>query len=244
MRYLLPNSILFPHKIKIFPSGPASGNKETLIEMVKSGMRIARLNFSHGDHTTHGKTVQLLKDVQKETQIPFAIALDTKGPEIRTGMIKGDGKICKIQSGTKVQICNDKTKFKECSPEFIYIDYPSVQSIPVGQSLFIDDGLLQFKVEKKVDDKTIECKAMNDGDLGCQKGVNLPNFNSGLPAMTEKDKSDLKFGVEQGVDMIFASFIRSKAHVVEMKAYLKECGDSTNAIAIIPKIENHEGLEK
>jgi len=227
--------------------GPASSTEEKLTAMLQSGMRIARLNFSHGDHESHGKTIKLLKELRAKLNRPFAIALDTKGPEIRTGDLdseKSGGKpTVEVVKGSEITFTNDRTHFGKCSANFIYCDYPSLDQMEVGQLIYIEDGLMQFKVAKKVDAHTLMCTAMNGGDLGSRKGVNLPNVKVNLPAMTEQDKKDLAFGVQQGVDMIFASFIRSAEHVREIKAHLKQAGDEKNKIAIIPKIENQEGLD-
>jgi len=227
--------------------GPASANEEKLTEMLKSGMRIARLNFSHGDHESHAKTISLLKNLREKLSRPFAIALDTKGPEIRTGDLdaaKSEGKpTVAVVKGSEVKFTNDKANFGKCAPNFIYCDYPALDKLEVGQYIYIEDGLMQFQVTQKVDGNTLICKAMNGGDLGSRKGVNLPNVKVELPAMTEQDKRDLAFGVKQGVDMVFASFIRSAEHIREMKAHLKREGDADNKIAIIPKIENQQGLD-
>jgi len=223
--------------------GPACDSPEKLTEMLNAGMRIARLNFSHGDHESKAKLIKKLKDLRSSTGKPFAIALDTKGPEIRTGDLKDkSSKTIPIKIGSTVTLTNEISKYSECTSDFIYFDYAGVKSLPVGTSIFIDDGLLQLKVEKKVNDSTLECKAINSGNLGSRKGVNLPNVSVDLPAMTDKDKKDLKFGVEHSVDMVFASFIRSLKHVQEMREYLRECGDKQGEIHIIPKIENSEGL--
>jgi len=222
--------------------GPACDNKETLREMLLAGMRIARLNFSHGSYESHGKIITMLKELRTEMKRDFAIALDTKGPEIRTGDIKSGAKTVPIVSGSEVVMSNDAAKFGDCASDFLYCDYPALGQLTVGASVFIEDGLLQLKVESIVDEHTIKCRALNASDLGSRKGVNLPNVDVALPAMTERDMADLAFGVTQGVDMVFASFIRSKAHVVEMREFLKAKGDEHNEILIVPKIENSEGL--
>ena len=128
--------------------GPASSTKEKLTEMLNSGMRVARLNFSHGDHSSHGKTIAMLKELRQELAIPFAIALDTKGPEIRTGDLKDGVKAVPIKSDQKITFSNNKAKFGECTAEFVYCDYPALGKLTEGTSIFVDDGNLQFKVTK------------------------------------------------------------------------------------------------
>ncbi|MEN2495420.1 MAG: hypothetical protein MHMPM18_000053 [Marteilia pararefringens] len=223
--------------------GPACSNEETLLSMVESGMRIARLNFSHGDHEAHSKTIKLLEKVRAKSGREFAIALDTKGPEIRTGDVSSSNGSVELKADSLITFTNDIAKYSSCTHELIYIDYPSLNSLNVGQHIFIEDGLMRFEVTKKVNKNTLECKTLNGGQLGNKKGVNLPGVKVELPSMTDKDKADLEFGAKQNVDMIFASFIRSKEHVLEMKAWLKEKGDNKGEIMIIPKIENEEGLE-
>ena len=127
-----------------------------LTEMLNAGMRIARLNFSHGDHESKAKLIKKLKDLRSSTGMPFAIALDTKGPEIRTGDLKDNSsKTIPIEIGSTVTLTNEISKYSECTSDFIYFDYAGVKSLPVGTSIFIDDGLLQLKVEKKGNNKLL-----------------------------------------------------------------------------------------
>jgi len=225
--------------------GPASSTEETLTEMVRSGMRIARLNFSHGDHASHRHTIDMLKALRTKLRRPFAIALDTKGPEIRTGTIdpSASSGTVSIARDSTVTFTNDVALSGKCCASRIYCDYAALDKLGVGNFIYVEDGLMQFRVTEKVDAHSVRCVALNGGELGSKKGVNLPNVKVELPAMTEQDKRDLKLGVEEGVDMIFASFIRSAEHCRQMRQYLHDCGDKEDSIYIIPKIENHEGLD-
>ena len=206
-------------------------------KLVQSGMDIARFNFSHGDHEEQKMRMDMLKKIRDEEGKPIAILLDTKGPEIRTGILK-DGKKVMLQAGnvftlSTEDIVGDETKTS--------ITYPGlVADVQVGSTILIDDGLIELKVKEKRDTEIV-CKIVNGGELGERKGVNVPNVPVRLPAITDKDRDDLRFGVEQKVDFIAASFVRNAECILEIKAFLKECG--APYIPVIAKIENAEGIK-
>ncbi|KAH9511184.1 hypothetical protein DERF_009656 [Dermatophagoides farinae] len=227
--------------------GPASRDVQTLVEMIKSGMNIARMNFSHGTHEYHKatidnvrKAIEIVSTEKGLPEFPVAIALDTKGPEIRTGIVDstvvgGDIELIKV----KLTVNDDHRN--HCTSKMIYIDYKNiVKIIQIGSRVFIDDGLISLIV-REIGADHLMCEIENGGSIGSTKGVNLPGTAVDLPALSEKDKSDLRFGVEQGVDMIFASFIRNASAVREIRCLLTESGDSN--IKIISKVENHEGVK-
>jgi len=219
--------------------GPKTGTVEKLTELRAAGMNVMRLNFSHGSYEFHGGLIANLREsCRKVAGPPVAIALDTKGPEIRTGILaEGD---VKLVIGDELTFHMDISWFEKGNKTDVYCDYKNLPKVIKNDDIiFIDDGLLSAKVVAKGDDwvKTI---IMNNGLLGSRKGCNLPNVNVDLPALSEKDKSDLKWGVEQGVDMIFASFIRKASDVAEIRATLGEAGKK---VKIITKIENHEGVQ-
>jgi len=225
--------------------GPASQKPEMLEQMMGAGMNIARLNFSHGTYEYHSTTIKNVReDVDSYSKklgfkYALAIALDTKGPEIRTGLNADKGDISLVR-GEKIKITTNRDWFEKGSKDQIYADYPNmVKVLNAGDRIFIDDGLVSLVVEG-VDGDTLDCSIENGGKLGSQKGVNLPNVPVDLPAVSEKDKSDLLFGVEQGVDMIFASFIRDGTALDEIRSILGEAGKN---IKIISKIENQQGLQ-
>ncbi|CAK9298578.1 unnamed protein product [Gordionus sp. m RMFG-2023] len=221
--------------------GPACKDLEMLKKMIKSGMNVARMNFSHGTHEYHAGTIKLVREAiaSFDPPAPVAIALDTKGPEIRTGMASG-GEIVLV-AGDPIKISTDKAHFENGTKDQIYMDYVNLPKvISPDHKIFIDDGLLSLKVVKVHPDKgTVECVVENGGKLGSQKGVNLPGVPVDLPAVSERDKLDLLFGVQNKVDMIFASFIRDAQGVNDIRAVM---GDSGRDIKIIPKIENHQGI--
>ncbi|KAJ8036681.1 Pyruvate kinase PKM [Holothuria leucospilota] len=222
--------------------GPASRSVETLKTMIKNGMNVARLNFSHGDHEYHAGTIKNVREAEESFDFCpcIGIALDTKGPEIRTGLLAGGGSAeVELVAGEKIRVTLDD-KFKESgTKEQIYVDYKNMcKVLEEGSTIFLDDGLIALEVES-LGDNFLDCKIVNGGSLGSRKGVNLPNADVDLPALSEKDKKDLQFGVQQGVEMVFASFIRKPEDVREVK---KELGEEGKHIQIISKIENQEGV--
>ena len=215
--------------------GPNTNSEDTMRALVRNGMDIARFNFSHGDHEEQKFRMDMLKRIREEEGKPIAILLDTKGPEIRTGVLK-DSKKVHLKEGetftlTTTECVGDETK--------TYITYEGlVNDVQIGSTILIDDGLIELKVKDKGNDEIV-CKVINGGELGEKKGVNVPNVPVRLPAITEKDRDDIKFGVEQGVDFIAASFVRNAACIEEIKHLLWEHGSD---IPVIAKIENAEGI--
>jgi pyruvate kinase len=199
------------------------------------------MNFSHGDYEWHQRVVDTARKTEaRNPMIPLAVALDTKGPEIRTGLMKEGLSEIRLEMGTQVTITTDDEFKTSCDEKRIWLDYVNLTKvIKEGDLIYIDDGLVSLKVKKIVDDKNLETEVINTGVIGSRKGVNLPDVNVDLPALSEKDKKDLAFGVKNDVDMIFASFIRKKADIEEIRAVL---GEEGKAVKIIAKIENHEGV--
>ncbi|KAK6027737.1 Pyruvate kinase, barrel domain protein [Ostertagia ostertagi] len=201
--------------------GPACNNVEMLREMIDQGMNIARLNFSHGSHEEHAKTIAMIREAAKDHIDPVAIALDTKGPEIRTGMLHG-GKEVILNQGDTIYLSTDPRLKDSSTATTLYVDYQNLPKVvQVGGRIFIDDGLISLAI-KEVGTDSVMCEIENGGVLGNRKGVNLPGTTVDLPAVTEKDKADLLFGVEQNVDIIFASFIRNAEGVREIRRVLGE----------------------
>jgi len=218
--------------------GPASDSKETMREMLRAGMNMMRLNFSHGSYEEHGERIKAFREVKKELGIRAAIMLDNKGPEIRTMTLEG-GRDVRIVAGQEFIITTDKTLVG--NSQKVAVTYEGfARDLKLHDTILIDDGLLEFTVTE-IGDAEVKCIARNDGDLGEHKGVNLPNISVNLPALSEKDVRDLVFGCQQGVDYIAASFIRKASDVLAVRKVLEANGGED--IRIIAKIENQEGLD-
>lgn len=216
--------------------GPASESEEMLKKLIKQGVNVCRLNFSHGDHEEHQRRIDNIKKVREELGIPVAIMLDTKGPEIRLGNFK-DG-IVEIKQGQDFTLTTRDILGDETIIGVSYKEMPN--DVSVGGIILIDDGLIEFRV-KEITDTDIKMEALNEGILKNHKGVNVPNVNINLPALTEKDISDIKFGVKNDVDFIAASFVRKAADVNDIRRVLEDNGGLN--IDIISKIENQQGLD-
>lgn len=216
--------------------GPNTNDREVMKQLALSGMDVARFNFSHGDYEEHMGRMKILESVREELELPIATLLDTKGPEIRTGCLK-DGKKVTLKEGdtytlTTKEIVGDDKKG--------YINYAGLpEDVKKGDKILIDDGLLELDV-LEVNGCEIVCRVANGGELGEKKGVNVPNVKIKLPALTEKDKEDIRFGMEAGFDFIAASFVRNAGAIREIKEILEAGG---SRMAVIAKIENAEGIE-
>ena len=216
--------------------GPSTDDKEVLRSIIRGGMDVARFNFSHGTHPEQKARMDMLKLIREEEHANTAILLDTKGPEIRTGVLK-DGKKVKLEAGAMITLTPEEVAG---DAQRVSITYDGLaEDVDRGKKILIDDGLIELEVVKK-DGKDIQCRIINGGELGERKGINVPNVPVRLPAITEKDKEDIKFGVEQDIDFIAASFVRNAECILEIKAYLKSL--HAQYIPIIAKIENAEGI--
>ena len=217
--------------------GPNTNDAGLMRALVQNGMDIARFNFSHGDHEEQKDRMDMLKKIREEENKPVAILLDTKGPEIRTGILK-DGKKINLQAGNLFTLSTEDIVGDESKVSITYAGL--VEDVQVGSTILVDDGLIGLKVKEKKA-KEIVCTVINGGELGERKGVNVPNVPVRLPAITDKDREDIRFGVEQEIDFIAASFVRNAECILEIKAFLRECG--APYIPIIAKIENAEGIK-
>ncbi|ERE92255.1 pyruvate kinase isozymes R/L [Cricetulus griseus] len=231
----------------LFP-GPASRSVERLKEMIKAGMNIARLNFSHGSHEYHAESIANIREAAESfatsplSYRPVAIALDTKGPEIRTGILQGGPESeVEIVKGSQVLVTVDPEFRTRGDANTVWVDYPNIARVlAVGSRIYIDDGLISLVV-RKIGPEGLVTEVEHGGVLGSRKGVNLPNAEVDLPGLSEQDLLDLRFGVEHNVDIIFASFVRKASDVAAVRDAL---GPEGRGIKIISKIENHEGVKK
>lgn len=215
--------------------GPASESVETLVELINNGMNVTRLNFSHGDYEGYTKTLASIAEAVEITQQPIGVMLDTKGPEIRIGLIK-DGKT-NLVAGNEIILTTEEI---EGDDSRIYVNYAGLaKDVKPGNFILLDDGIISLEV-LSVDKTEIKCKILNSGEISNRKGVNVPDVEINLPSITEKDISDIKFGIKNGVDFISASFIRSAKDVLAIREILEEEGAD---IDIISKIENRQGVD-
>ncbi|CUX95911.1 Pyruvate kinase I [Candidatus Gullanella endobia] len=217
--------------------GPKTESEEVLSSLLNAGMNVMRLNFSHGNYEEHSQRIKNLHSVLKKTGKQAAILLDTKGPEIRTMKLENSTDVS-LHAGQTFTFTTDQSVIG--NSKLVAVTYPGfTKNLNVGNTVLVDDGLIGMTVTSITHDQVI-CKVLNNGDLGENKGINLPGVSISLPALAEKDKRDLIFGCEQGVDFIAASFIRKRSDVLEIRKHLEQHGGSY--IQIISKIENQEGL--
>ncbi len=217
--------------------GPASASESVIEQMLKNGMDVARLNFSHGTHEEHAKTIARFRRVRDRLKMPAAVLLDTKGPEIRLGMFGGDGRVT-IQDGARFTLTSrDVIGDENC----VHVSYADLsRELKPGNRVLIDDGRVVLKVEEVTENDTI-CRVVEGGVISNRKGVNVPYIHLNMPFLSERDEQDLLFGIEHKVDFIAASFVRSKQDVISMRRFLDYHGG--HKIKIISKIENSEGVD-
>lgn len=216
--------------------GPASENEETLKKMCLAGMNVARLNFSHGTHEEQQKKIDLIKKVRTELNLPIAILLDTKGPEYRIRTFK-DGKV-HVNAGDKFTFTVDEVEGDE---KRVSVNYKGlVKDLSVGDKILVNNGLVVFEVEE-LKDSNANCVCLVGGDLSNRKSMSFPNKVMTGPFLSDADKQDLLFGIQNGVDFVAASFVSNKQNVLDMRAFLDENGGAD--IEIIAKIENQSGVD-
>ncbi|MCI2943412.1 pyruvate kinase [Staphylococcus haemolyticus] len=218
--------------------GPASESEEMLEKLMKAGMNVARLNFSHGSHEEHKARIDTIRKVADKLGKTIGILLDTKGPEIRTHDMK-DGLIM-LEKGKEVIVSMSQV---EGTPEKFSVTYEDlINDVQIGSYILLDDGLVELQV--KDIDKTkgeVKCDILNTGELKNKKGVNLPGVKVNLPGITNKDADDILFGIKEDIDYIAASFVRRPSDVLDIREILER--ENNYNITIFPKIENQEGID-
>ena len=216
--------------------GPAVDDVKTLSRVCLAGMDVARFNFSHGDYLDQQKRIDLFKSVREELNLPIAMMLDTKGPEIRIGTFEEPEVF--LKDGDSFTLAHD---ICEGNSGRVYVNYETLYAeVTPGATILINDGLIELQVEEMIE-KDIKCRVIHGGKLTNRKSVNVPGLSLNFPLLTDKDRADITFGAEQGFDMIAASFVRKPEDVLAIKALLKELDASH--IAVIAKIENQEGVD-
>ncbi len=217
--------------------GPSTQDDNVLKKLMLEGLDVARFNFSHGTHDSHRETFNRVDRLRRELDLPVATLLDTKGPEVRVCQFK-EGKIRLTKGETFTLTSRDI----EGTQEIVSVTYKNLpKDVKKGGRILLDDGLIELVVEDIVDGTDIVCKVVNDGDVSNNKGVNLPDTRLSMPYLSEKDKSDIIFGIETGYDFIAASFVRCAEDVLEIRKILEE--HNCHSIRIISKIENQEGVD-
>jgi pyruvate kinase len=214
--------------------GPASESIEMLEQLANSGMNVARLNMSHGDHESHAKIIQAIQSLNKKLNHPIAVLLDTQGPEIRTGDMAND---LHLNEGDTISIVARGAEDVESSS--IHINYDDlINDVDVGDMITVDNGLINLEVLSK-EDRIMRVKVIDGGLLKSKRHVNLPGIRVNLPAITDKDRRDIEFGIQQGVDFIALSFVRQADDIHELRALL---GDRAEKIKIVAKLEDQEAI--
>lgn len=216
--------------------GPACRDPKMVASMIRAGMNVARLNFSHGTHEDHAKNIAMLKQVRQELQVPLAIMLDTKGPEIRLGDIAGGS--AELKDGDRFCLTTRPVTGNTQEASVSFRGFPAGMS--VDDVVLIDDGKLKLRV-LEVTETDVICEVLHGGTISNHKSVNVPGVHLDMPCMSEQDKSDLLFGIEQDVDFVSASFVRSCEDVIHIRKFLNYHGGHN--IRLIAKIENSEGIE-
>lgn len=217
--------------------GPASDNYETLKSMAEAGMNVARLNFSHGDYEGHEKKLKLIRRVERGTKKPIAALLDTKGPEIRTGKMQ-NGEINLVQ-GEKIILSSCDEAF-EGTAQKIWVNYKLfAHEVTQGQSIYIDDGALNLEVESVHDDE-VTCKIIVGGPLRNTKGINIPGADITMPALSDKDKQDIAWGIQHGMEYLAVSFVKTRQDIIEVRRLVREYGSS---MKILAKIETKQAVD-
>lgn len=222
--------------------GPASESKEKLREMARAGMNVVRLNFSHGEHASHGAIINRVREVSEELGMPIAILADIQGPRIRT--LVEESFVVKKGETIYVGDIEERESFPQVRGHHFFLDQPGmIRDIDVDDMVLIEDGLLQFRVLKK-EGLILELEAINDGEVKNHKGVNLPDSKLSLPILTEKDRADLHFVVEQGVDYVGLSFVGSAEDIRLARKVMLETGASEGDIPkVVAKIERKEAIK-
>ena len=215
--------------------GPATDSYDQLEQLAKAGMNVARLNMSHGDHESHARVIKSIRTLNQKMSHPVAVFLDTQGPEIRTGTRINE---LNLQAGDIISVTARGESDVETSS--IQINYEDlINDVAIGDRITVDNGLINLEVLSK-EDRLMQCKVIDGGVLGSKRHVNLPGVRVNLPAITEKDKRDIQFAIEQEVDFIALSFVRSPNDIAELKTLL---GEKAEKIKVIAKIEDQEGMK-
>ena len=214
--------------------GPASENEDKLREIMLAGMNVARFNFSHGSHEEHKRKYDRIKKLREELNLPIAVMLDTKGPEIRLKDF-ANGKE-ELEAGQKFTLTAREVQGTKSEVSITYKEL--TKDCKEGMTILLDDGLIELRVDE-VTDEDINCTVVNGGPISDKKGVNVPGAKLTMPYLSEQDRSDIEFGCDQGFDFVAASFVRTKEDVLDVRKILD---DKNSCMKIIAKIESTQGI--
>jgi pyruvate kinase len=215
--------------------GPASESDRVIESMVLNGLNVARLNFSHGNHDGHRSKIRSIRSISEKLGVPVAILQDLGGPKIRIGSVADPG--IRLEVGDNFVLTSEHV---EAGTRRVSVSYPRLHlEVREGDPILLADGMLELKVVS-IKDPDIHCEVVQGGVLTSHKGINLPTRSVGLPALTEKDRADLQFGISQGVDYVAVSFVRKSKDVLDVKQLIEESGSK---IPLIAKIEKHEAVK-
>src|SRR6266853_2293213 len=229
----------FRHSKIVCTIGPASRSPKMIDRLLGAGMDVARLNFSHGTHEEHAKNISTLRAAAVQHEKPIAILADLQGPKIRTGPLAGGGPVL-LRTGQKFMITTAKILGDSTRVNTVFTPLP--REVHRGDRILLSDGLIELRVEK-VSGRNVLCEVVNGGALGEHKGINLPGVQLRVPALTPKDRADLKFALRQGVDYIAVSFVRHPEDVLLAKRLIRRARKETPVIAKLEKPEAIENLE-
>ncbi len=219
--------------------GPASRAPERVRELLLAGMNVVRVNLSHGSHEDHAGTIQTVRGIAAELGLPLAILLDLSGPKIRTGVLK-DHQPIRLQAGQSLTITTREIVGDESIVSTSYLHLPL--DVSSGDRILFADGMIELQVER-IEKTEVICRVINGGELGEKKGINLPGVKLSAPSLTEKDKADLRFGIEQQVDYVALSFVRSARDCIQAKTLIELLGSDVPLIAKIEKLEALNDLD-
>lgn len=239
-RLILPNTGMVRNKTKIVATiGPASSSKEKLRDMIHAGMSVARMNFSHGEHSVHEKVIGTLRDIDSELNSHTAILADLSGPKIRIGLLEAESIL--LENGDELRLTSDDIIGKEGR---VSISYPNLErDVKIGENILLDDGKLSVRVTG-IDKNDVITKVTQGGHLKPRKGVNLPESKLSLPSLTEKDKIDLAFALKHNASWVALSFVRKAEDIIELRNHIENAGQSTMIIAKIEKPEAVENIDE
>ena len=225
--------------------GPTSNTRERITELIEAGMDVARLNFSHGTHKSHKKIIDILLELSEEFEKPITIIQDLQGPKLRVGDLPKKG--IKLTAGETIHLELDEKKkdigFKEGDHKTIYLDIPDIlHCLEEGGKILLDDGKLEMEI-LDVSEKSMNAKVILGGTLHSNKGVNLPGASLDLPVFTEKDKEDLAYGLDNGIDAVAISFVRDRNDIENVRRFIQEHDPEKSTIPIIAKLELPEAVK-